>query len=37
MMGSRDAASEAEGFARQERDPMMGSRDAASEAEGFAR
>jgi hypothetical protein len=36
-MGSRDAASESEEFARRERDPRMGSRDAASESEEFAR
>jgi hypothetical protein len=35
-MGARDAASESEGFASQERGPRMGTCDAASESKGFA-
>jgi hypothetical protein len=35
-MGSRDAASESEGFASQERNARLALSDAASESEGFA-
>ena len=35
-MGARDAASEANGFASQERDAGTKSRNTASESEGFA-